>query len=270
MCSLFPLPEDPDPSLRDPDAFVRVAIERGVDRYPSGLLYGIPEGLSLEPGHRVNVPLGSARNLVTGTVVEHVGREALAAEDVDLRKVRLVASRADDLPPLPGELISLARWISSYYICPIGIVLGSIVPAAVRRGTGTTRQLLVTPRHPRPDPMPRLGVKQRAVIEALDALPPDEVPILAKTLTDRAGVTGRAILKRLATLDLIDLETVTTIEARARLGAGLTDRAVSLNEDQHRAVTEIASTLEQGFSTHLLFGVTGSGKTEVYLRIVQQ
>ncbi len=270
MCSLFPAADDPPSTSDDAEAYVRVAVERGVDRYPAGLLYGIPHGLDIHPGHRVKVPLGSQTSFVVGTVVERVSPEALDAEAIDPRKIRMVAERADDLPALPDELIRLALWISSYYVCPIGIVLGSMIPAAVRRGTGLTRQLLVSPKHPRPDPLPRLGAKQQAVLSALDDIAAEDFPVLAKTLTDRAGVTGRTVLKRLAELGLIELETTTTVEARARVGSGLTDRSVSLNTDQARAVESISSALQAGFSTHLLFGVTGSGKTEVYLRVVER
>ena len=270
MSSLFPEPDDPTPAPPAAEAYVRVAVERGVDRYPSGLLYGVGVGFDVQPGHRVRVPLGSQSNLVTGTVVERVEADALSTEGVDPSRVRMIAGRADDLPPLPRELIDLASWISSYYVCPIGIVLGSMIPAAVRRGTGMTRQLLVSPRHPRPDPLPRLGTNQRAVLAALDDTAEDEFPILAKTLTDRAGVSGRAVLKRLAELELIELEVTTSVQARARVGSGISDRAVELNVDQDHAVRDIAATLGDGFATHLLFGVTGSGKTEVYLRVVEQ
>lgn len=270
MCSLFPAADDPSPHHPEAEAYVRVAVERGVDRYPEGLLYALPRDLEVLAGHRVKVPLGSQRNLVVGTVVERLGPDAVEAEGIDPRKIRPVADRADDLPALPKELIDLAIWISRYYVCPIGIVLGSLVPAAVRRGTGLTRQLLVAPKHPRPDPLPRLGPKQQAVLAALDDTPIEDFPILAKTLTDRAGITGRTVLKRLAELDLIELETTTTVEARARVGSGIVDRTVSLNADQKRAVEAITDTLGKGFSTHLLFGVTGSGKTEVYLRVVEQ
>ena len=270
MCSLFPAADDPSPHHPEAEAYVRVAVERGVDRYPEGLLYALPRDLEVLAGHRVKVPLGSQRNLVVGTVVERLGPDAVEAEGIDPRKIRPVADRADDLPALPKELIDLAIWISRYYVCPIGIVLGSLVPAAVRRGTGLTRQLLVAPKHPRPDPLPRLGPKQQAVLAALDDTPIEDFPILAKTLTDRAGITGRTVLKRLAELDLIELETTTTVEARARVGSGIVDRTVSLNADQKRAVDAITDTLGKGFSTHLLFGVTGSGKTEVYLRVVEQ
>lgn len=250
--------------------FARVAVERSVDRYPSGLLYAAPDDLELAPGHRVLVPLGRGDSAVPGTIVDTLDRQAAAAEGVPFDKVKPILSRTDDLPPLPTELIELARWIASYYACPIGIVLASIVPAAVRKGVGSTRRLLVTPVRPAPSPLPRLGKVQRAVLEAIEATPDADLPVSSADLAERTGVGGTAVLTRLEALGLVQLERVTAVEARARAGAGIADRSVELNRHQAAAVQAIGDRLSEGFSSHLLFGVTGSGKTEVYLRLVEK
>ena len=81
--------------------FARVAVERSVDRYPSGLLYAAPEDLALAPGHRVLVPLGRGDSTVPGTIVDTLDRQAAAAEGVPFDRVKPILSRTDDLPPLP-------------------------------------------------------------------------------------------------------------------------------------------------------------------------
>ena len=257
------------PTLDQTDRdFVRVAVERSVDRYPSGLLYAVPDGLDIEPGHRVLVPLGRGDHRVAGTVVDRLDAAGAAEEGVPPEKIKPLLGRADDLPPLPGELITLARLIASYYACPIGIVLASIVPAAVRKGVGATSRMLVRPAEPRPDPLPRLGKTQRAMFDAIAATPEADLPISSADLAEQTGIGGTAVLRRLEELGLVHLEKVTTIEARAKAGSGLADRTVTLNRHQEAAVAAIGSTLGGGFSSHLLFGVTGSGNTEVYLRLV--
>lgn len=250
--------------------FARVAVERSVDRYPSGLLYAVPDALEIGPGHRVQVPLGRGDSPVPGTVVDLLDADAATGEGVPLGKVKSILSRTDDLPPLPSELLGLARWIASYYACPIGIVLASIVPAAVRKGVGSTSRLLVTPVRPAPAPLPRLGKVQRAVLDAIEATPESELPLSSADLAERTGVGGTAVLKRLETLGLVRLEHVTAIEARAKAGGAGADRTVELNQCQSTAVAAIGERLGRGFSSHLLFGVTGSGKTEVYLRLVAE
>ena len=64
------LEAEPTPA---PSGYLRVAVERAVDAYPSGLVYGIPPGMEgLGPGERVRVPLGRSSKLVAGTVIEVV------------------------------------------------------------------------------------------------------------------------------------------------------------------------------------------------------
>ena len=177
-----------DPPLV-PDRFLRVAVERAVDRYPGGLLYSVPTSCeSVRTGHRVLVPLGRGNAEVPGTVVDQLGAEALAEDGVAVDRIKPMIRRSDDLPALPGELLELARWIASYYVCPIGITLANLVPAAVRKGVGTATRLLISPHPSPPDPRPRLGSKQRAVLDAVLATPAEDLPIASHDLTERSGV----------------------------------------------------------------------------------
>ncbi len=76
----------------EPTGYVRVAVERAVDAYPSGLVYGIPPELSdLGPGTRVQVPLGRGRKLVAGTVVDRL--KDLSEEGISAEKVRNIVKR---------------------------------------------------------------------------------------------------------------------------------------------------------------------------------
>jgi len=139
----------------EPTGYVRVAVERAVDAYPSGLVYGIPPELSnLEPGARVHVPLGRGQKLVAGTVVDRLAD--LSEEGIPPEKVRNIVKQDTSMEPLPGELIELARWMSAYYACPIGMTLAGIIPSAVKKGAGRTTRHLLRPAAP-PEDQPRLG-----------------------------------------------------------------------------------------------------------------
>ncbi|MEC9373027.1 MAG: hypothetical protein VYC34_04250 [Planctomycetota bacterium] len=104
--------------------YARVAVERSLD-HPEGLTYGIPAGLAdLAAGERVRVPLGRGNAALEGFVVE-VG----VAPDIDPGRIKPIASRMTGR--LPASLIELAKWIASYYVCPLGMTLATMLPAAV-------------------------------------------------------------------------------------------------------------------------------------------
>ena len=251
----------------EPTGYVRVAVERAVDAYPSGLVYGIPPELPhLCPGVRVHVPLGRGQKLVAGTVVDRL--KDLSEEGIPPEKVRNIVKQDTSMEALPGELIELARWMSAYYACPIGMTLAGIIPSAVKKGAGRTTRHLLRPA-PIPEDQPRLGRRQKEVLELLRSLPESELPIDLVTLAERAELSSKASIKRLIELGLVESERVSAVEAKWRSREPAEDRTVTPNDDQSKAIANISSTLRNGFSTHLLFGVTGAGKTEVYLRVIK-
>jgi primosomal protein N' (replication factor Y) len=157
-------------------AYARVAVERGVDRYPDGLTYAVPAELaSLTPGDRVVVPLGRGDTPTASYVIEVADTTPL-----DTQRLKFIARRDDAAARLPGQLIELARWISNYYCAPIGMTLASMLPAAVKRNVGSVQKTLID----LGDPLPlgeKLPPKQRQVLETLAALEPSQRPIEMRT-----------------------------------------------------------------------------------------
>ena len=256
--------------------YARIAVERGIDRYPDGLTYAIPVSLAdLRVGERVRVPLGVSDRLTAGWVVD-------ASPDADTPPagVKLIASRDDAVPGLPESLIALARWISGYYCAPLGITLAAIIPAAVKRNVGAVMRTMVDLRiDPRIDLendsdeeaglRERLPAKQRAVDEVLSRLPPADLPIEMRELATRAELRTMGPIKRLIARGVLETTRKTAIEASWSRRRVDERRPATLTPDQQRAVDAIGRCLGRGFSAHLVFGVTGSGKTEVYLRLLE-
>src|SRR4030042_1996885 len=112
---------------------VTVAVDTGVDNVFDYLL---PDKLGeVQPGQRLEVPFGRADKLTTGFCVEVKNAEA---DKVPKRKLKLVKKVLDAGPLLDGRLLEFGKWISDFYVCPLGQVLSAMVPAAVKKGTGIT------------------------------------------------------------------------------------------------------------------------------------
>ncbi|MCE9590619.1 MAG: primosomal protein N' [Planctomycetes bacterium] len=246
--------------------FAHVALERGIDA-PEGLTYAIPEVLAdLRVGERVVVPLGRGDRPVSGYVVG-------LTDKGDFKYIKPVTSRDAGAISLTPDLIALAQWMAGYYCAPIGMVFATMLPAAVKRGTGVVRRTMVSLSPGTGAAAPPVKSKaQRAVLDTAAAMAGrGEVWVEMKVLADRAGAKSVSPVKHLVDAGLlvarqeerVFAEWEGEIEASPAM-------SLTLNEAQSRAVDRLAASVERGFSVHLLYGVTGSGKTEVYLRAIER
>ena len=89
--------------------YARIAVERSVDRYPDGLTYALPQELGgITAGERVIVPLGKGNTPTAGYVVDLIDEV-----DIDPDAIKSIIKRDDNGARLPGQLLELAKWISS-------------------------------------------------------------------------------------------------------------------------------------------------------------
>jgi primosomal protein N' (replication factor Y) (superfamily II helicase) len=228
--------------------------------------YSVPDGLELCPGSRVLCEFGNRK--VLGVVIDVGEREP----EVALEKLKPVSALVEREPVLPEELFSFLLELARYYIAPVGEVMRLALPAVERSVArslpGTTKVAavgkLVQVARSLGAPLPaEVRGQARAVYEHLGLAGPTEVSELGR----RWG-NARAAIKRLSAAGLVALEEVE--RSRDPFAVPVPrDEPPVLTEPQRAAVEAILGRVEahEGGS-FLLHGVTGSGKTEVYLRAV--
>ena len=217
----------------------------------------------LKVGQRVRVPMGKRGRLVPGFCV------ALGEEEWR-HTLRPIHSLIDDESYLSPQLVDLGRWIARYYYCPLGPTLAALVPEAVRRKSGfaTTRSARLT--RPLDDILSgsvRIGPKSKALLETLAQA---ESPVEVNALLERAGTTA-GTLRSAAKRGWVEVATERRPKPPPRCDVPRVEPSFDLNESPETAIRRIGERIDAGgFSVTLLYGVSGSGKTEVYVRVMRR
>jgi primosomal protein N' (replication factor Y) len=252
---------------------IRVAFESAAD---TEFDYLVPDDIwPVEVGQRVDAPFGKADKLEKGFCVEAdiLFEESFASHGRG-RKLKKVSEVIDKEPLLDSKLMALAQWISSYYVCPLGQVLAAMVPGGVKKGAGVKTQRQVYLAGGIEEAIKELrGKKQKQVIKLLrerSALSSDSALDLQGLLT-AVGCTD-APIKKLAEKQIIKIAQKTILKSLPAIpeGMAIKPEKVILNEDQQKALAHIGTEIDsEKFSVTLLYGVTDSGKTELYIRAIE-
>ncbi|MDP7005477.1 MAG: primosomal protein N' [Phycisphaerales bacterium] len=248
-------------------AFAQVAVERAVDIFPEGLTYGIPKRLfPISFGQLVTVPLGKGNTPTKAWVLEINDTSPVLPKGQEAKQI---IDKDRDTIALPEELVNLAKWMSDYYFTPIGPTLATMLPGPVRHGTGlVTRQLVDISDSPPTDV--HITNKQQSVLDCISSIPQNERPIEPRKLMKLAGLGSKGPIDRLVKHGKLTCHHVTRVEATWFKQSLDTSTPANLTQEQHKIIESIGSEIQNGYSSHLLFGVTGSGKTEIYIRIIEQ
>ena len=227
--------------------------------------YFVPDALreTIELGRRVKVPLGKSNRLVVGYCVRLENRAA------GRRKLKPLHSVLDARSLLSPAMLRLTRWIADYYLCDWASVLEAVVPAGVRGGAGTRMATLLSVDGEAIKQLGelKLSAKQREVLEVLATA---KEPMGPGELARAAGCT----LSPIATLrrkGLIRSHTGRIATLRPQEIAQVREKHLILNPDQEQALRAILDAMNaRRHRTILVHGVTGSGKTEVYIQAIQE
>ncbi|HUC68774.1 MAG TPA: primosomal protein N', partial [Stellaceae bacterium] len=217
--------------------------------------YLAPREWALQPGHFVAAPLG--RNQTLGVVWGE------AAGDVAPAKLKRVSERLD-APPMPDSLRRLVDWVASYTLAPPGAVLrmAMSVPDALHPGHAITGYALTARGRAALAAETALTPARRRVLQALADGPPAPAADLAR----RAGC-GPGVVRALIGPGLV--EAVALPSRPPRAAPDWRRPGPHLSSAQALAAADlVAKVNEGGFTTTLIDGVTGSGKTEVYFAAI--
>jgi primosomal protein N' (replication factor Y) len=255
---------------------IRVAFESAAD---NEFDYFVPDELwPINMGQRIEAPFGRKNKPEVGFCVESdVPQEQSFITSGRGRELKIVTKAVDKEPLINDRLMELARWISGYYVCPLGQVLAAMVPAGVKKGAGARTEkcaYLTVDSADIGEAVKQLrGKKQKQVVQLLQANRASnaETALELKQILETIGCTNQPV-KKLAEKQIVKLTEKTILKALPAIPKGMSIKAdeVVLNEDQQKALDSITAQIDSGrFSVTLLHGVTDSGKTELYIRAVE-
>ena len=244
---------------------LRVALDtplrRLFDYLPPAEVTGSGAASSPQPGMRVRVPFG--RQQLTGMIVELATTSSFPAD-----KLRRATEVLDTTPVFDPRLLELLRWTADYYHHPIGEVLAAALPKLAREGAPSVaivERWWITEAGAAALAAgePKRAPKQRALLEQVRV----DGGASADQL-DAAQSGWRPTARALAARGWIASTEVAEIPAATAANADIArDQPHDLAPEQAVAVDAILAASNR-FQTFLLYGITGSGKTEVYLRTV--
>ncbi|MBK7861089.1 MAG: primosomal protein N' [Archangiaceae bacterium] len=251
-------------SILEASPYAQVAVGRPLR---GEFTYLVPASLrgKLKPGQRVKVPFGRATTLAFYLSDAPPPSAEVAA------KLKPIDCALEPEPVLTPDVVELVRFAARHYRYPLGEALKAALPPQLTR---PDEEKEAKPdvewwAHvlglPSPDELPKSAHAQRATLQYLLAV--GRTATMEEVAIAIPG--ARETLKKLAERDLIRLEARPRVK-RAADGLGAERHAV-LTEEQDVAVKTLSAELERGqFAPWLLYGVTGSGKTEVYLQLVER
>lgn len=224
--------------------------------------YAVPAELEkqLIAGKRVLAPFGRSSTPTKGFCVGLTDQNPTSSTPI-----KTLLAVLDPKPLLSPKMLELTKWIAHEYYCGWGQVLDAVLPRAVKQSSGTRWMQMVSPAPVEQRPDSKLTSKQQRVFDVLCGL---DRPVAIKDLCQQAHC-GQEVIKNLIRSGWLTVSKQRVSVHVPELKASPKESQLTLNADQRAALDKLVHAIEGNASTtFLLHGVTGSGKTEVYLQAI--
>ena len=236
-----------------------VAVEKTFFNYDSDYDYYVPEPLeaSVSIGTRVRVPFGKGNVLRYGIVVK-----IFEAINSGLKEIASVSSKT---PVLSEEMVSLALWLKERCFCTTYECLKQMLPRGIDKvGDKSTRMVRLVVENE--ESMPKLTSKQKNVVNLLFDVGAASVNEVCEFCS-----VGEAVVKNLVKYGICEIYDKEIYRNPYNLRDECSNKEeICLSAQQKNAYDTYADMLRNGGGTGLLYGVTGSGKTQVYLKLIDK
>ena len=228
--------------------------------------YSIPENLrkSLLVGARVKVPFGARK--ASGIIV------SLIEESSFVGNLKSIIDVDDKTPVLSKELWKLVNWISHYYVTPIGLAYNTVLPFSLLSNHSPKQSWFVRyvdrSKGHKNNTYEKLSTKQSLIFEAIR-----ETPLKYIKVSRFKAISSNpiSICKALEKKGLIELEKRNQDKAIEENSFKSLKKNILYNKEQLIAIKSLKNAIKSGvYSPNLLHGVTGSGKTEIFIEIIQE
>jgi primosomal protein N' (replication factor Y) len=250
--------------------YVQVYVISG---FAKPLTYAVPFEFAdeIQVGSLVRVNLRGRSEL---GIVAKVGDVTLA-DGFDVRKIKSVEELMYDVPLMNGQLIDLYLWMQRYYAASAESVLETMIPAPIRKKMRlleeTYLKLAIEISEEEFVKLKKRSPKQGELYEFLKVQSREVLKREAlSTLNMTDAVSAGLVKKGIVTEEKKAVERVAYQDNLGKDEAQLVQREIVLNDEQQAAFESLDTSLKKNeFQVHLLHGVTGSGKTEVYVKAIE-